>query len=186
MTNLLASLPLRWLIAVVAFPIGGFIGHLVGGPAATIPAALISGVIAGAIIGLGQGLALNLGLRTVALWMAATGVGLALSLGVITAIIGQIDTTLDAVLLGAASGLAIGGGQAFLIVRQRLGNPWIWVGASTCAWSIGWFVTSSIGVALATGWPVYGVSGAVASQIITAIVLWRVMPRGEAAAPAAK
>ena len=54
------SLLLRWLIAIVGFPIGGYIGHLVGGPAATVPAALISGLIAGAIIGVGQGLALGI------------------------------------------------------------------------------------------------------------------------------
>ena len=49
------SLLVRWLIAIVAFPIGGTIGHLIGGPAATASAALISGLIAGAIIGVGQG-----------------------------------------------------------------------------------------------------------------------------------
>jgi hypothetical protein len=42
-------------------------------------------------------------------------------------------------------------------------------------WGVGWLVTSGIGVALAAGWPVYGLSGALASQVITAIALWRLV-----------
>ena len=79
------SLLVRWLIAIVAFPIGGFIGHLIGGPAATVPAALISGLIAGAIIGAGQGIALGI-LRPqgLALWVGATSIGLGVALAAVT------------------------------------------------------------------------------------------------------
>lgn len=184
MSNLLSSMPLRWLLAVVAFPIGGYVGHLVGGPAATVPAALISGLIAGAVIGLGQGLALKLGVEALAIWTAVAGIALALSLAAVTAVIGQIEATGDAMLLGVASGLAIGVGQAALLVRKAVANAWLWVPASAAAWTVGWFITSSIGVALAAGWPVYGLSGALVSQVITAGVLWALLRRGEGAAPA--
>ena len=50
MSNLLESVPLRWVVAVVAFPIGGYLGHLIASPAATAPAAFVSGLVAGAII----------------------------------------------------------------------------------------------------------------------------------------
>ena len=33
-----AILLLRWALAIGAFPIGGYVGHLIGGPAATVPA----------------------------------------------------------------------------------------------------------------------------------------------------
>jgi hypothetical protein len=83
---------------------------MIGGPAATVPAALISGVIAGAIIGAGQGLALGiLRPQALALWVAATALGL--------------------------------------------------------------------GVALEAGWPVFGLSGALVSQVIAGIVLWKVLAR---------
>jgi hypothetical protein len=36
-------------------------------------------------------------------------------------------------------------------------------------------VTASAGIALEAGWPVYGLSGAIVSQVITGIVLWRLM-----------
>jgi hypothetical protein len=180
------SLLLRWVVAILGFPIGGFIGHLIAGPAATVSAALISGVIAGAIIGAGQAVALGL-LRpqALALWAGATAIGLGVALAAVTAVIGQIETQTEAIALGAISGLALGAGQAALLMRERVANAWMWVVASAIAWAIGWAVTSGVGVALAAGWPVYGISGALASQVITGVVLWKVLGRGEAGAFAA-
>ena len=99
MHSFVQSLPLRWLIAVISFPIGGFIGHLVAGPAATIPSALISGAIAGGIIGLGQGFALKLRSQALVLWAGATAAGLALALAAVTAVIGQITNSTEAAAL---------------------------------------------------------------------------------------
>ena len=180
------TLLVRWLIAIVAFPIGGTLGHLIGGPAATMPAALISGLIAGAIIGVGQGLALGiLRPQALALWVGATAIGLGVALAAVTAIIGQIDTMTDAILLGAISGLAIGAGQAAFLARERVANAWIWVPTLGVAWAIGWAVTAGVGVALEAGWPVFGLSGALVSQIIVGVVLWRVIARDEVPALAA-
>jgi hypothetical protein len=177
------ALLLRWLLAIVGFPIGGFIGHLIGGPAATVPAALISGLIAGAIIGASQAVALGLlRLQAMALWVGATAIGLGVALAAVTGVIGQIDTQTEAIALGAVSGLALGAGQAAVLMRERVTNAWVWVFASGVAWAIGWAVTSGIGVALEAGWPVYGLSGALVSQIITGVVLWKVLARGEAGA----
>src|SRR4051794_19303645 len=55
MDRLRESVPARWVIAGIAFPIGGLIAQLTAGAAATVPAAVISGLIAGAIIGGGAG-----------------------------------------------------------------------------------------------------------------------------------
>jgi hypothetical protein len=172
---------LRWIIAIIGFPIGGYIGHLIGGPAATVPAALLSGLIAGAIIGGGQGVAL--GIRhpqALALWVGATAIGLGLALAAVTAAIGQIDSMTDAIVLGAISGLAIGVGQAAFLARERVANAWVWVPTLGIAWAIGWAVTASIGVALEAGWPVFGLSGALVSQLIAGIALWKVLARGQA------
>jgi hypothetical protein len=175
------SLLVRWIIAIVAFPIGGYIGHLIGGPAATVPAAVISGLIAGAIIGVGQGVALGiLRPQALALWVGVTAIGLGVALAAVTAVIGQIDTVTDAILLGAISGLAIGAGQAAFLTRERVANAWIWVPTLGVAWAIGWAVTAGVGVALEAGWPVFGLSGALVSQILAGIVLWKVLARGEA------
>ena len=173
MPGILQSLPLRWLIAVISFPIGGFIGHLVAGPAATIPSALISGAIAGGIIGLGQGFALKLRSRAMVLWAAATAAGLALALAAVTAVIGQITSSTEAAALGAVAGLTLGAGQAIVLQRNGVSAAWLWVAATGLAWAAGWFVTASAGIALEAGWPVYGMSGAIVSQVITGIVIWR-------------
>jgi len=180
--NLGQSVPVRWLIAIVAFPLGGFLGHAIGGPASTIPAALLSGAVAGLVIGLSQGLALHLRSEALVLWTAVTAIGLAAGMAVVTALIGQIATTPDAVALGAASGIVLGVGQAVVLKRGGLlrSSWWVWVLVSTAAWSAGWLVTASVGVSLAPGWPVYGLSGAVVSQLITGIAVWRLMaPRPE-------
>jgi hypothetical protein len=178
------SILLRWLVATLAFPAGGFIGHLIAGPAATVPAALISGLIAGTIIGLGQGLAMRSKPQPIVEWAATTAVGMGIGLAAVTAIIGQIDSLTDAALLGAVSGLAIGALQAALLIRDRVGNALLWVVATAVAWAVGWSVTASVGVALAAGWPVYGISGAIASQLITGVVLWKLMSPSEVPAPA--
>ena len=134
---------------------------------------MISGAIAGAIIGLGQGLALKLGSQAFVAWAPATAIGLGLSLAAVTAVIGQITTSPEAAMLGAVSGLVLGIGQAVVLQRHGVPNSWIWVPASGIAWAAGWFVTASAGIALEAGWPVYGISGAIVSQVITGIVLWR-------------
>jgi hypothetical protein len=69
-------------------------------------------------------------------------------------------------------------------MREHVANAWLWVVATAVAWAVGWAVTASVGVALAPGWPVYGLSGAIVSQLITGVVLWKLMSRGEVPAPA--
>ena len=140
--------------------------HLIGGPAATVPSALISGLIAGAIIGAGQGVALGI-LHPAGIWRSGSEqppLGLGIALAAVTGVIGQIDTMTDAILLGAISGLAIGAGQAAFLSREGVANAWIWVVTLGTAWAIGWAVTASIGVALEASWPVFGLSGALVSQ----------------------
>jgi hypothetical protein len=168
----------RWLIAILGFPIGGFIGHLVAGPAATVPAAVLSGGIAGAIIGLGQGLALDLRSRTLLAWTAATAIGLGLALAAVTLVAGQIATMPEAVALGATSGLMLAAGQGAVLQRGGVASGWTWAAAGALAWTAGWFVTTTIGVALSSGWPVYGLSGALVSQAITGVAIWRLMAPG--------
>ena len=175
MTRSRRSLLMPWLVAVIGFPIGGFIGHLVAGPAATVAAALASGLIAGAGIGLAQAVALSLRSSSRIAWIAATAAGLGVALAAMTAATGQIETTAEAVILGGLSGLAIGTAQAALLVRDRVANALLWAPATGLAWSIGWLVTASIGVALVSGWPVFGLSGALAAQVITGLAVLRLL-----------
>lgn len=182
MSGMFRSIPLRWVVALIAFPIGGYIGFVVAGPAATAAGASISGFVTGALIGLGQGIALGLAPRQLALWTAGTAAGLSVALGGMTAVIGQISTSGEAVLVGAVSGSFIGVAQAAFLMHGRASKGAMWLVASAAAWALGWFVTTGIGVSTATGWPVYGLSGALASQLVTAVVLWRLVPNDDTVA----
>ena len=53
---------------------------------------------------------------------------------------------------------------------------------SGIAWAIGWAVTAGIGVALEAGWPVFGLSGALVSQVIAGVVALEGLAQDEAAA----
>ena len=180
MERLRTSVALPWVIAVIGFPIGGYLGQTIAGPAATDPAAALSGLIAGAVIGLAQGIALWLRGQALAIWVAGTAIALAVALAAVTAAIGQIETSTEAIVLGAVSGVLVGAAQTVLFMRAGIANAWIWVVATGVAWAVGWLITASVGVALAPGWPVYGASGALVSQIITALALWRLVPSRDA------
>jgi hypothetical protein len=180
MDRLRTSVVLPWIIAVIGFPIGGYLAQAIAGPAATVQAAILSGLIAGAIIGLAQGIALWLRRQALVMWIAGTAVALAIALAAVTAAIGQIETSTEAIVLGAVSGLLIGAAQAALLMRAGIANTWIWVVVTGAAWAVGWLITASVGVALAPGWPVYGASGALVSQIITAVALWRLVSSRDA------
>jgi hypothetical protein len=169
------SIVLAWIIAVVGFPIGGFLGQAIAGPAATASAAILSGLIAGAIIGVAQALALGLRSTALGIWVGGTAVALAVALGIMTAAIGQIETSGEAIGLGVLSGALIGATQSTVLMRAGVANGWMWLPITAIAWGVGWLVTSGVGVALGPGWPVYGASGAVVSQVTTAIGLWRLV-----------
>ena len=74
-----------------------------------------------------------------------TAVGLAVALGIVTAAIGQIETTTEAVALGVVSGLLIGAAQAAVLMRIGISKAWVWIPVTGLAWGVGWLVTAGIG-----------------------------------------
>jgi len=176
MDRLRGSVVIPWILAVIGFPIGGVLAQQLAGPAATIPAALLSGLVAGAAIGFAQASALRLRSLSVALWVVGTAAALAIALGLVTGAIGQVQTSTEAIMLGAVSGALVGVAQSALLMRAGISSAWTWIPVTAVAWAVGWLITASVGVALAPGWPVYGLSGAVVSQIITGVALWRLVP----------
>jgi hypothetical protein len=177
MDNLRNSVVPLWIVAVVGFPIGGLLGQTMAGPAATVPAAILSGLIAGAIIGIAQALALGLRASALGIWVGGTAAALGIALAIVTAALGQIETSTEAIVLGIGSGVLIGAVQGAALMRAGIANAWLWVPATGLAWAVGWLITAgAVGVGLAPGWPVYGLSGAVVSQVITGVALWRLVP----------
>ena len=80
-------------------------------------------------------------------------------------------------LLGRAllTGLAIGLAQALafrLDAALPITHTVIWIVAISLGWTLGWFITRSVGVDLGPKWTVFGSTGAWAFQLLTGLALY--------------
>ena len=126
---------LRWawpLAILVGFPIGGYAANIIVGKIDSVGAALLGGLIAGAIIGGAQWLAL----RSLVPWpwIVATSVGMGAGLAAGAALVDYGISRGDLALMGAVTGLAVGGLQALLLARRGSGALW-WVAVNPPAWA---------------------------------------------------
>ena len=162
---------LAWVATLLAFPIAGLAARAVAGPVDEVWTAALAGVVSGAVIGAAQWLALRRIGAADARWIAATAVGLGVGLGLAFAVFDYGDTVGDLAVVGAVSGLGIGIAQWWLL-RELLNGSLLWVPATTAAWSLGWTVTTAIGVDPDDRWAVPGLSGAATATVLLAAVLW--------------
>jgi hypothetical protein len=163
----------RWMLTFLGFPPAGLLAiETVGGIDGPASAAA-AGVIAGTIIGAGQWLVL----RAAGVswhWVPATAAGLAAG-SALASVVTDSGTSLAALMAsGLIAGAAVGAAQATLLAggsRAVLG----WTAANSAAWSLGWLVTTGIGVDVERGYVVFGAAGAILATLITAFVLHRVL-----------
>jgi hypothetical protein len=163
---------LRWawpVAIVVGIPIGGYAANLIVGKVDAVGAALISGLIAGAIIGAAQWWALRSFVPWA--WVVATSVGMAAGLTAGAALVDYGISRGDLALMGAVTGLAVGGLQAFLLARRGSGAFW-WVVVNPPAWALAWFVTTFVITKnVKEQFAVFGASGALVFALLTWLVL---------------
>jgi hypothetical protein len=159
-----------WPVAIlVGFPIGGYAANIIVGKIDSVGAALLGGLIAGAIIGAAQWLALRSIVPWV--WVVATSVGMASGLTVGAALVDYGISRADLALMGAVTGLAVGGLQAFLLARRGSGALW-WVVVNPPAWALAWFVTTFVITKnVKEHFAVFGASGALVFALLTWLVL---------------
>lgn len=166
---------LLWFIAFTGFPIGGLLVKLLIGPINTLASAALGGIISGAILGLVQWLVLRGQFPLSIFWVMASSIGMAVGLTLSTALLGS-DTG-GSVLLWRAliTGLCIGIIQA-LVLRSSLSVPnvqaLIWAVTVAFAWTLGWWITRSVGVDLGPKWTVFGSTGAWAFQVLTGLAMF--------------
>jgi hypothetical protein len=160
-----------WPVAIlVGFPIGGLIADLVVDGVDSVGAALAGGVIAGAIIGAAQWFALRQWVSW--LWIPATSVGMALGLAAGAALVDYGTDRGDVVLIGAATGIGVGVGQAMVLARHRIRGAFWWAVANPPAWALGWLVTSYvITTNVDERFPNFGASGALVYGLLTWLLL---------------
>lgn len=164
------SFYLLWLLAFLGFPIGGAVAYSLVG-AVDIPArAALAGLVTGVVIGLAQWLVLRQALPLNPGWIVITGMGTAVGLAAGVALFGT-ETAGNTLLLRAAlTGLIIGIAQWLLLREHITMNGW-WLLVIAGGWAIAWAVTRAFGVNLTRHWSVFGASGAIVFQLLTAVVL---------------
>ncbi len=165
------------LACLLGFPIGGLIANLIVGAIDSVGAALAGGLIAGAVIGAAQWLALRS--LVPRLWIAATSVGMAAGLAVGAALVDYGIDRGDLVILGAITGLGVGGLQALVLARHGVPGAVWWAVLNPLAWALAWLVTSYV----ITGnvderFTNFGASGTLLYALLTAFLLAGMYPRG--------
>jgi hypothetical protein len=175
------SLPPIWawpLAILVGFPIGGFLGDLAVDGVDSLGTALAGGLIAGATIGAAEWLALRRWVSS--LWIVATSLGMAGGLALGAALVDYEIGRGDLVVMGAVTGLLVGGLQALVLRRQGVTGAIWWTVANSLAWALGWLVTSYVITRnVKEQWPNFGASGALVFALLTGLLLTALLRRTE-------
>jgi hypothetical protein len=168
-----------WPLAViVGFPIGGLIANVIVGPVDSVGPAIAGGLIAGAVIGAAQWVALR---RLVTwIWIAATSVGMAAGLTIGAAVVDYGTSRGDVVVMGAVTGLGVGGLQAIVLARQRIAGAAWWAAANPPAWALAWLVSSYVlSSNVDEQFTNFGASGAIVFGVLTGLLLRSLLRRTE-------
>jgi len=161
----------RWPVAIlVGFPIGGYIADLIVNGVDSVGTAIVGGVIVGVLIGAAEWFALNKHVSW--LWVPATTVGMAVGLVVGARLVDYGIDRGDLAVMGAVTGLAVGGMQALVLARHRIPGAVWWAVANPPAWALGWFVSSYvISRNIGERFPIFGASGAIVFGLLTWLLL---------------
>jgi hypothetical protein len=162
---------LWWMLAFLGFPLGGLLALVVVGSMEGLASGALGGALAGAVIGAAQWLVLRRYIRVGPEWILATALGVAIgdALGVLLTGAG---TGIGALLIiGLATGVAVGLLQWGLFLRSRLLRASLWPLVVAIAWPVGWTVTWAFGIDVERGYFVFGASGALVFAALTGIAM---------------
>ena len=158
------------LAALLGFPIGGLVANVVAGPVDGWSAALAGGLLAGAVIGAAQWLALRQLVPW--LWIPATSLGMAAGLGAGAALVDYGISRGDLALMGAVTGVAVGGAQALVLARERISGAAWWAVVNPPAWALAWLVSSYVlSSNVKEQFTNFGASGTVLYALVTSLLL---------------
>jgi hypothetical protein len=160
-----------WPVAILlSLPIGGYIADLVINGVDSVGTALAGGLIAGAVIGAAGWFVLRQ--RVSWLWIPATTAGMAVGLAAGAALVDYGIGRGDLLLMGAVTGLGVGGLQALVLARHQIPNAFWWAVVNPPAWALGWLVTSYVITAnVKEQFAVFGGSGALVFGLLTWLLL---------------
>lgn len=160
----------RWMVSFVGFPLGGLTAMVLSGPVDSTLAAITGGLLTGTILGAAQALAMGFDRRDLLTWVLATAAGLTTGLAIGARLVDFRTGLGDLVLQGAICGLAVGTTQALALVRRTGAIASFWPAHLAATWSIGWAVTTAVGVQVEDQFTVFGSAGAVTVTLLTAVL----------------
>jgi hypothetical protein len=162
---------LWWMLAFLGFPLGGFLALVVVGSMEGMVSGALGGALAGAVIGAAQWSVLRRYLRVGPEWILATALGVAIG-DALGALLTGAGTEIGALLIiGLATGVAVGLLQWGLFLRGRLLRASLWPLVVAIAWPVGWSVTWAFGIDVERGYFVFGASGALVFAAITGLAM---------------
>ena len=160
-----------WIgLALLGFPLGGLLGHVVGGRVDSVMPSLIGGALTGAGIGLAQWFMLRRNPGVGLEWVVATSAGLAAGLTLGAMAVGYETTISQLATMGAISGAFVGVAQG-LLLRGKFPLWHVWMLAMPPLWALGWVVTTAGGIAVEKQFTVFGAYGAITFGALSALLL---------------
>jgi hypothetical protein len=162
---------LWWMLAFLGFPLGGFLAIVVVGPMEGAVSGALGGALAGAVIGAAQWLVLRRYMRVGPEWILATALGVTIG-DALGALLTGAGTGIGAlIIIGLATGVAVGLLQWGLALRSRLLRARLWPPVVAIAWPVGWTVTWAFGIDVERGYYVFGASGALVFAALTGLAM---------------
>jgi len=164
----------RWMLVALAFPVAGYVAHLIVGRVDSVAPAMLGGVIAGAGIGAAQWVLLRrrgIGVR----WIAATAVGLGVGLTGGAALVSYRTDITSLAVMGAVSGLAVGLAQGATLDGTK--RMLLWSAATAALWAVGWAITTAGGIGVDQQFVVFGAYGAISSTFLQSTIVGAFIPK---------
>jgi hypothetical protein len=162
---------LWWMLAFLGFPLGGFLALVVVGSMEGMVSGALGGALAGAVIGAAQWLVLRRYMRVGPEWILATALGVAIGDALGALLTGAGTEIGDLLIIGLATGVAVGLLQWGLALRGRLLHASLWPLVVAIAWPVGWTVTWAFGIDVERGYFVFGASGALVFAVLTGLAM---------------
>jgi hypothetical protein len=169
-----------WVLAFLGLPLGGLATWMLIGPIATPLNGAIGGALTGAVLGAVQWLALRRRLPLSPWWIAVTALGMGLGFALGIALLGTSTDGAALPLRGLITGVSIGLAQ-YVLLRGVSGRAPVWALIVALGWALGWIITRAVGIDLSQQWTVFGSSGAIVFQLLTALTLSWMLRLGRAA-----
>jgi hypothetical protein len=113
-------------------------------------------------------------------WIAATSLGMSIGLTLGAALVDYGIDRGELVLMGAVTGLVVGGLQALVLARQGFAGAAWWAAANPPTWALAWLISSYvISANIDERFTNFGASGTLLYALVTGLLLASMFRRTE-------